>query len=457
MSEKLRVLVVEDEEGHALALVEALERAGYKVSSAADGQEGIDKFGKHDPHVVVTDLKLGGAIDGLGVLAEVVKSGRTCKVILITAHSSIDSCKAALREGAYDYIEKPIDLDLLRAAVKRAEEQVRSDRENRRLQDQLEEKFSFSGVVGKSSEMLQVMDMLRRAARSDVPVLLQGESGVGKELLARAIHDNSPRKSGPFQPVNCAGLADTLLESELFGHAKGAFTGAMTDRKGFFAMADGGTLFLDEIGDMPVNMQAKLLRILEDQTVVPVGATGGFKVDVRIISATNHDLEAAVQEKKFRQDLYYRIRGVDVEVPPLRRRRDDIALLAEYFVKQFAQTEERAIQGFTPQAMRALKSYDWPGNVRELRNYIKVMVVLAEKEKIDVGDLPFEMHRHGGEQEELGDLAGVNLTELEKTAIKRTLEMVDGNRELAAQMLGIGQRTLYRKIKEYGLGVGGEE
>jgi len=263
------------------------------------------------------------------------------------------------------------------------------------------------------------------------------------------VHNNSPRRTAIFQPVNCAGLTDTLLESELFGHVKGAFTGAMNDRKGFFAIADGGTLLLDEIGDMPLNMQAKLLRILEDQTVVPVGTTAGFKVDVRIISATNHDLAQAVENKTFRQDLYYRIRGVDVQVPPLRQRREDIPLLAEHFVKQFADTEKMPVRGFTPAAMRALKNYDWPGNVRELRNYVKAMVVLAEKERIDIADLPFELHRHDDDQEKIGDLAGVNLNELEKTAIKRTLEMVDGNRVLAAQMLGIGERTLFRKLKEY--------
>ena len=451
MSEKPRVLVIEDESAHAEVLVEALQREGYDVTAAPDGEEGLARFQADDPHLVVTDLKLPGSTDGLAIVSKVAASNRPCQAILITAHSSIDTCKQALREGAYDYIEKPIDLDLLRAAVRRATDKVLQGRENRLLKDRLEEKFGFAGVVGESPGMLRVLETTRRAAASDVTVLLRGESGVGKELVATAIHENSPRKAGPFQAVNCAGLSDTLLESELFGHVKGAFTGAMNDHKGFFAMADGGTLFLDEIGDMAMNMQAKLLRILEDQIVVPVGSTTGFKVDVRIISATNHDLEQAIEDKTFRQDLYFRIRGVSIDIPPLRERREDISLLLDHFVHEFAESEGRSVKGFTPAAIRILKSYDWPGNVRELRNCVKAMVVLTESELLDVADLPFEMHQAQSSSEELSGLAGVSLNELEKTAIRRTLEMVNGNRELAAKMLGIGQRTLYRKIKEFGL------
>jgi len=451
MSEKMQVLVIEDEKAHAEVLAEALELEGFEVTLAANGEEGLKQFKYGDPHMVVTDLKLGGAVDGLAIVEAVAQSGRTCEVVLITAHSSIDTCKQALREGAYDYIEKPIDLDLLRAVVNRALRQVGSTRENRKLQERLEEKFGFAGVIGESPAMLRVLDKVRRAADSDVPVLLQGQSGVGKELLAEAIHNNSPRRNELFQPVNCAGLSDSLLESELFGHVKGAYTGAVSDRKGFFAIADGGTLFLDEIGDMPLNMQAKLLRVLEDQIVVPVGSTTGIKVDVRIVSATNHDLAKAVEEKQFRQDLYYRIGGLSIDIPPLSKRREDIPLLAEHFLKEFAQAQERKVKGFTPAALRALKSYSWPGNVRELRNYIKTMVVLADSEKLDVADLPFEMHRATSEIDEMSNLAGVKLEELEKTAISRTLEMLNGNREAAAKMLGIGERTLYRKIKEYGL------
>jgi two-component system response regulator HydG len=330
-------------------------------------------------------------------------------------------------------------------------EKVQLARENRRLQETLDEKFGFEGVVGQSPAMLRVLETVRRAARSDVPVLITGESGVGKELVAAAIHNNSPRRGAPFQPVNCAGLSDTLLESELFGHVRGAFTGATTDRKGLFAAADGGTLFLDEIGDMPLSMQAKLLRVLENQIVVPVGATQGTQVDVRIISATNQDLTEAVEQKRFRQDLYYRVQGVKIDIPPLRQRREDIGLLLENFLQKFSEAEDKPIKAFTPAALRLLVGYDWPGNVRELRNCVKAMVVLADQEKLDVGDLPFEISQRQEQPQIAGDLAGVNLNELEKQAIRRTLEMVDGNREQAAKMLGIGERTLYRKIKEYEL------
>lgn len=451
MSQKTEILIVEDEKAHAEALAEALESQGYHITLAGSGEEGVDKFHSGDPHVVITDLKLGGPIDGLAVLQEVVKSDRNCEVVLITAHSTIDTCKQALNQGAYDYIEKPIDLDLLRPVVQRASEKIHLLRENHRLQSRLYEKFDFSGLIGESSAMLRILDMLRRASNSSVTVLLQGESGTGKELLAEGIHFNSPRKAKPFQPVNCAGLSDTLLESELFGHVKGAFTGATSDRKGFFEIADGGTLFLDEIGDMPLTMQSKLLRILEDQIVVPVGSTSGKKVNVRIISATNQNLEEKVEEKLFRQDLYYRIRGVNIDIPPLRDRAEDIPLLLDHFVKEFAGTEDRGVKGFTPAALRYLKSYHWPGNVRELRNVIKTMVVLAESEMLDIMDLPVEIHSVASGQDEISNLAGVNLNELEKTAIQRTLDMVNGNRELASKMLGIGERTLYRKIKEYGL------
>jgi len=452
MADKIEILVVEDEAAHAEVLAEALQRENYSITRAGDGQEGIERFRRTDPYVVVTDLKLGGALDGLAVLQHVLASGRTCEVVVITAHGSVDTCKQALRDGAYDYIEKPIDLDFLRAVVKRAADKVQLARENRRLQDRLDEKLSFAGLVGESTAMLRVLETARRAASSDVPVLITGESGVGKELVANAIHNLSPRKNALFQPVNCAGLSETLLESELFGHVKGAFTGAVSDRQGLFTVADGGTLFLDEIGDMPSAMQAKLLRVLEDQIVVPVGATAGAKVDVRIISATNQSLAHALEQKRFRQDLYYRVQGVTIDILPLRQRRADIPLLLDHYLTQFTKSENRPIKAFTPAALRLLKSYDWPGNVRELRNMVKVMVVLADTEKIDVADLPFEVHRRADQPDELGNLAGVSLDELEKAAIRRTLDLVDGNRELAAKMLGIGERTLYRKIKEYGIG-----
>jgi len=448
---KAKLLIIEDELAHAEALAEAMEGEGYIVFTAGNGSEGLAIFNRKDPDVIVTDLKLGGDIDGLDVVKSIVKSSHNCEVIMITAHSSIENCKVALREGAYDFIEKPIDLDLLRAVVARAVQKMTLTDENRQLHDRLEKKFDFKGIIGEAPIMLKILDKLQRSANSDIPVLLEGETGVGKEVFAEAIHSNSPRKSKPFLAVNCAGLSESLLESELFGHTKGAFTGATEDRLGFFEKADGGTLFLDEIGDMPLTMQAKLLRVLEDQNITRVGSTERIKVDVRFISATNQNLLSDITDKKFREDLYYRIRGVNIEIPPLRDRREDIPMLVEHFFRLFIQSEKRKVKGITPAALRALKTYNWPGNVREMRNTIKTMVVLATNEMLDIADLPFEIHATVNDEEALSNLAGVNLDELEKAAIQKTLELVDGNREKAAKMLGIGERTLYRKIREYDL------
>ena len=448
---KAKLLIIEDELAHAEALAEAMEGEGYIVHTAGSGNEGLAIFNRKDPDVIVTDLKLGGDVDGLDVVKSIVKSSHNCEVIMITAHSSIENCKVALREGAYDFIEKPIDLDLLRAVVARAVQKMTLTDENRQLHDRLEKKFDFKGIIGEAPIMLKILDKLQRSANSDIPVLLEGETGVGKEVFAEAIHSNSPRKNKPFLAVNCAGLSESLLESELFGHTKGAFTGATEDRLGFFEKADGGTLFLDEIGDMPLAMQAKLLRVLEDQNITRVGSTERIKVDVRFISATNQNLLSDIKEKKFREDLYYRIRGVNIEIPPLRQRREDIPTLVEHFFRTFIQSEKRKVKGITPAALRALKTYNWPGNVREMRNTIKTMVVLASNEMLDIADLPFEIHATPNDDEALTHLAGVNLDELEKAAIEKTLELVDGNREKAAKMLGIGERTLYRKIREYDL------
>ena len=298
--------------------------------------------------------------------------------------------------------------------------------------------------------------MLRRVSPSDIPVLIEGQSGTGKELLARAIHDNSKRFNKPFRPVNCAGLTETLLESELFGHVKGAFTGAANDRKGLFEIADKGTLFLDEIGDMPLNMQAKLLRVIEDGVVVPVGSHKHVVVDVRIISATNHDLTKLIAEKKFRQDLYFRIKGVSVTLPALRNRTEDISDLAEYFLKEAVGQTGSRVSGITDAAKKILSNYDWPGNVRQLRSCIRTMVVMCDSDKLDVRDIPLEISQRrqlpAGSPDKIGaDLGGVSLGELEKQAIIETLAKTKNNREKAAKILGIGERTLYRKIKEYNL------
>jgi two-component system response regulator HydG len=302
--------------------------------------------------------------------------------------------------------------------------------------------------------MKGLLGVLRRVSPTNISVLIQGESGTGKELLARAIHDNSDRWNKPFRPINCAGLTETLLESELFGHVKGAFTGATADRKGLFEIADGGTLFLDEIGDMPLNMQAKLLRVIEDGVVIPVGSHKPAVVDVRIISATNHELSRLVDEKKFRQDLYFRIKGVSISLPPLRERPEDIAELAEYFLQEAVSETGSSVSDISDSALTILRDYDWPGNIRQLRNCIRTMVVMCESDRLDVRDIPSDVHqvrRLPGDSKAGGDLSGLSLNELEKQAIIDTLAKTGNNREKAAKLLGIGERTLYRKIKEYDL------
>ncbi len=447
------ILIVEDEEAHAEAMEEGLKRLGHTCSVVYSGEDAVAKLRSQPFDIIVTDLMLGGEIDGLGVLHAAREHAPGTKVILVTAHSSVDTCRAALQQGAFDYIEKPLDLNELRTVVTRAAEDTAQKRTIRELRHRLDEKFNFDNIIGRSPAMLKILDTVRRLARSDLPVLILGESGTGKDLVANAIHQNSRRSEGRFVPVNCAGLSETLLEDELFGHVKGAFTGAGGDRAGRFEHADGGTMFLDEVGDMPLAMQAKLLRVLENGEVVRVGANEPVKVNVRVISATNTDLSHRVENREFREDLYFRIKGATIEMPPLRQRRDDIPLLVDHFIDQANKTHDTNLKGITGDARRLLMSYPWPGNVRQLKNVIENMVVLSAGERLTVEDLPSEIHnppeRLRGEG--FDALAGLSVEEVEKEHIRATLKMVDGNREQTARLLGMGERTLYRKIKEYGL------
>ena len=446
------ILIVEDEIAHAEAIQEGLGRLGHLCTTTETGQQAIDLIGRRAFDIVVTDLQLGDGPDGLAVLAEAGEKQPAAKVILITAHSSIDTCRRALQQGAFDYIEKPLDLDELRTVVSRAAEVTAQKRVIEDLRSQLDEKFGFENIVGNSQPMLKILDTVRRVAPSDLPVLILGESGTGKDLLAQAIHQNSTRREGRFVAINCAGLSESLLEDELFGHVKGSFTGADGDRPGRFEHADGGTLFLDEVGDMPLAMQAKLLRVLENGEVVRVGSNEPIRVNVRLLSATNSDLAARVEAKAFRKDLYFRIKGTTLAVPPLRRRREDIPLLIDHFIQAANQSHSRKVKSVATDARRALMSHPWPGNVRQLRNVIENMVVLADGDKLTTDDLPDDLvGREGAGDQPLTDLAGISLEEAEKQLIANTLKMVDGNREQAATMLGIGERTLYRKIKDYGL------
>ena len=470
MSKDAVVLVVDDERDHADGMAEALQKSCAKAIAVYTGHDALEIIRSQNIDVVVTDLKLGGQIDGLDILREAKKSGQT-EVILITAYATIDTCKDAIKQGAYDYLVKPINIDQLRSLVEQAARQVtRVTFPGTRPRTAADSEFRFDGVRGKSPQMAGIFEVLRRVAPTNISVLIQGPSGAGKELLAKAIHDNSNRWNKPFKPINCAGFTETLLESELFGHIKGAFTGAASDRKGLFEIADKGTLFLDEIGDMPLNMQAKLLRVIEDGVVIPVGGTKPIVVDVRIISATNHDLTKLVEEKKFREDLYFRIKGVSITVPALRERPEDIPPLADFFLNEAVAETGLKVAGFTDAVMNILVAYEWPGNIRQLRNTIRTMVVMADRDKLDVRDLPPEIHRvhrlPGVAPAKSGlpgltntkrspapasDTPGLSLDDMEKQAIIDALAKTGNNRQAAAKLLGIGERTLYRKIREYKL------
>jgi DNA-binding NtrC family response regulator len=448
------ILVVDDERDHADGLVEALGRLPVKPMAVYSGRDAVEMLHNRQIDVVVTDLKLGDKTNGLDVLREAKATDDHTEVILVTAYGTIDTCKEAIKQGAFDYVVKPVDIDQLRTLVEQATRKATTQamKSPRGGQPQT---FIFQGIKGNSLAMQGIFEVVRRVAPTNIAVLIEGPSGTGKELLARAIHDNSLRHSKPFRPVNCAGLSETLLESELFGHVKGAFTGANIDRKGLFEVADKGTLFLDEIGDMPLNMQAKLLRVIEDGTVIPVGSNKAVIVDVRIISATNHSLTRLIEQSKFREDLYFRIKGVNVTLPALRERPEDIPGLVDHFLTEAADEIGSQVNGITEPAMQILMAYDWPGNIRQLKNVVRTMVVMCDREKLDVRDLPPEILQRrqlpGESKEAATSLAGVSLTDIEKKAILDTLARTAGNREQAAKILGIGERTLYRKIKEYGL------
>jgi len=447
------VLVVDDERDHADGIAEALAKLPVKTITVYTVKDALEIVRTQQVDIVVTDLKLDGQTEGLSILYEAKQHNPDTEVILITAYATIDTCKEAIRRGAYDYLVKPIDIDQLRTLVAQASRKA-SAALARQTTASRKEGFLFEGVRGKNAAMQGIFEVLRRVAPTNISVLIEGGSGTGKELLARAIHNNSRRHDKPFRPVNCAGLTETLLESELFGHAKGAFTGAITDRKGLFEIADKGTMFLDEIGDMPPNMQAKLLRVIEDGVVMPVGSNKPIIVDVRIISATNQDLTKLVEEKKFRQDLYFRIKGVNISLPSLRERVADIPDLVEYFLEEAIEETGSKVSGITDAVMTVLSNYDWPGNIRQLKNTIRTMVVMCDRDMLDVQDIPPDIARRpqlSATARPPAGLGDVSLNELEKQAIIETLTKTNGNREKAAKILGIGERTLYRKIKEYNL------
>lgn len=449
MEEKTKILVVDDDREHAELVAEGISDKSYDVVIAANGVEAQNLIRKNEFDIIVTDMVLHD-VSGMDLLRMAKSAQPETEVILVTGYPSSETCAQALEEGAFDYLDKPVNIQILRVKLKKIVEQQRILRRNVELQKQLNEKFGYEGIIGNSNAMKTVLQSVKAVAPTSATVLLAGESGTGKELIARLIHTNSPRRANHFIAVNCAGLSETLIESELFGHVKGAFTGATYDRRGRFEAANYGTLFLDEIGDMPLQIQPRLLRAIENQEIQRVGSDLPVKVNVRIITATNKILEELVEDGKFREDLYYRLKVFEIKIPPLRERGDDIVLLADAFVKEFAALHNKPIKGITQDAISILRQYHWPGNVRELRNFIESVVVLCHKGVIDAAEVEYLRSRLQPPNKGVGiGVSSVNLETAEAELIRKALELTGGDRARAAQMLGIGERTLYRKLKQY--------
>ena len=447
-----QILIVDDEQDHAEVMAESLRRLGH-ICTIVDGLESAREeltLGSFD--VVVTDMVMEDEHSGLEVLKLAGEYQDAVATIVVTAHGDIPTAKASLKGGAYDFIEKPLDLDVFRNLVNRAAETVVLRQQNESLRGQVDSAYGFEGIIGESPAIRKVIDTIRQVAPSNLPVLITGGSGTGKELVASAIHNHSKRASQKYVAFNCAGQSESLLEDQLFGHVRGAFTGADRDREGVFEFANGGTLFLDEIGDMPLTMQAKLLRVLETGDVVRLGQNNDRSTNVRFISATNQDLKARCESSDFREDLFFRINGAGIHVPPLRQRREDIPLLINHALGKYAADMGCPRPTISEPAIMRLVSYDWPGNVRELLNIVQRMAVMAGEQLIELKHVPEEIRVVESEDShEVGSLAGIGLDRLEKEAIRQTLAMTGGNREQTANLLGIGERTLYRKLKEYGI------
>jgi len=447
----LKVLVIDDNDAEARSAAEAIERIGCECQVATSGAEGLERVRAGGIDLILTDLVMRD-ISGLEIVVEARKHWPDVEVIVITGHGSIDTAIKATQAGAMMYLEKPLNVKVLRTYVRKAAERQTVVRDRNRLKQELDKRFGFEGIVGQSETMQRVFDTLRQIAPTRATVLIEGESGTGKELVARAIHNNSPRRARPFVALNCAALSEGILESELFGHEKGAFTGADTRRDGRFEYAHQGTLFLDEVGDMPMSTQIKLLRVIEQGEIFRVGSNAPIRVDVRLIAATNQDMAGLVARKQFRDDLYFRLNVVRLRLPPLRERPNDIPLLADYFLQQFRREHGTNVDRITPDALRRFGQYNWPGNVREMRNCIEAMVVTSSSRVLDAGDIPAYIGDvQAASPDTLAIPPGVSLDEMEKEMIRRTLERTGGNREETARILKIGERTLYRKLDKYGL------
>lgn len=448
MNSSGRVLVVEDNEAERRALSQILKSQGFQVFGAENADKAVG-YVDENIDVVLSDLEMGD-VSGMDLLHLWKKRKPETQFILLTGHGKIDSAVEAIKSGAYDYVTKPINPDEITLLIKRAVESISKDREIDHLRRRLDQKFGLDKIIGQSKQMKDIFARIQRAAPVDSTVLILGESGTGKELVAQALHHNSPRKKGPFVAVNCAAVPATLVESELFGHVRGAFTGATDRRIGRFEQADGGSLFIDEIGDFELGLQAKLLRVLETLTLTPVGGHEDRKVDVRVIAATSRDIRKMVEQGTFREDLFYRLNVVQVNLPPLRERPDDIPLLVDHFLKEISEQKHTPMKRVSPEVMRNFLSYRWPGNVRELRNALESMMVLAEGELLTENDLPDRI-RHGSDSPGTARQlpVGLSMEELERLAIQKALDQCGGNRTHAAGRLGISVRTLQRKLRQY--------
>lgn len=440
------ILTIDDEENIRNGLADNFELEGYNVEKAANGKEGLAKIAAGGIDLVITDLRMDG-IPGEEVVRRVTTENPGIPIIVLTGHGSIEDATAAIKAGAYDFLTKPLDLDHLNLIVKNA----LKGREQQKIISELQQKIktgsSTDGMIGKSSELSRVRALIEKAAPSKANVLITGESGVGKELVAKSIHDKSARKDKPFVIVHCAALSETLLESELFGYEKGAFTGADTQHKGRFEIADGGTIFLDEIGEINQSTQVKLLRVIQEKSFERVGGTQSIHVDVRIVAATNRNLEEEVKSGKFREDLFYRLNVVRIPMPSLRERKDDIPLLLHAFLREFNIENEKNIAGFDNRAKSAIMKYSWPGNIRELRNCVESAVVMCTGDEIKIEDLPASV-REKGEEKVITIPIGMTLDEAEMVIIQENLAACNGNKTKCAEILGIGRKTLHRKLGE---------
>ncbi len=454
MKKENTILVVDDDRAHRTMLRTLLSGWGYKIVEADDGQVAIEKVHEQAFDMILMDIRML-KVSGLEALDGIKTYNPAIPVIIMTAYSSVETAVEALKKGAYDYLTKPLDFDELRLAMERAMDHSQLKEENRLLRETLGSNFDRQNIIGRSTAMVKLLETVAQVAPSEATVLIRGDSGTGKELIAGAIHFNSPRKDGSFVKVNCAAITETLLESELFGHEKGAFTGAHRLKEGRFRQADGGSLFLDEVSEMSLGMQVKLLRALQEREITRVGGEEVIKVDVRVIAATNKDLIQEIESGRFREDLYYRLNVVTLNVPLLRERKEDIPLLAQHFLSTFAEKNRKQIKGFTPQAMDQLLKYDWPGNVRELMNAVERAVVLSRSEYLDEQDLPLVIKDARPDEEKSPSSyavpADVPLEDVEKATILKTLESTDGNKSEAARRLGITRKTLHKKLKKYGM------